>query len=123
MATDVLDFATLRGAEACGLGHKTGSLTVGKEADIVLVNTNSLNCLPMNNPTGVVVEAAHAGNVELVMVGGRIRKRDFRLVGFDLPAFRERVDRARDALFERAGIPTDGTWLPRPFEAVGDSEF
>ncbi len=43
MATDVLEFATLRGAIACGLGHKTGSLTVGKEADIVLLNTNSLN--------------------------------------------------------------------------------
>ncbi len=123
MATDVLEFATLRGAEACGLGHKTGSLTVGKEADIVLINTNSLNCLPMNNPTGVVVEAAHAGNVEMVMVAGKIRKRDFRLVGFDLAGFRQKVDQARDALFERAGIPTDGTWLPRPFEAVGDSEF
>lgn len=123
MATDVLEFATLRGAIACGLGHKIGSLSPGKEADIVLVNTNSLNCLPMNNPTGVVVEAAHAGNVELVMVAGEVKKRDFKLVGFDVHAFRAKVDAARDALFARAGIPTDGTWLPRPFEAVGESEF
>lgn len=123
MATDVLEFATLRGAHACGLGHKTGSLTVGKEADIVLVNTNSLNTIPMNNAYGIVVEAAHAGNVELVMVGGVVKKRDFKLVDFDFPAFRSKVDAARDGLFNRAGIPADGSWLPRPFEAASDSEF
>lgn len=123
MATDVLEFATLQGAIACGLGHKTGSLTVGKEADIVLLNTNSLNLMPMNNAYGVVVEAAHAGNVETVLVAGQIRKRDFKLVGLDHSAFKAKVEAARDALFAKAGVPADGSWLPRPFEAASESEF
>ena len=38
-------------------------------------------------------------------------------------ALREKVDRARDALFDRAGVPTDGSWLPRPYEAPESSEF
>ncbi|MCZ4254207.1 amidohydrolase family protein [Sulfitobacter sp. G21635-S1] len=123
MATDVLEFATLQGAIACGLGDKTGSLTVGKEADIVLVNCNSLNTMPMNNAYGIVVEAAHAGNVETVIVAGNIRKRDFKLVDFDHASFKTRVEAARDGLFEKAGVPSDGSWLPRPFEAATDSEF
>jgi cytosine/adenosine deaminase-related metal-dependent hydrolase len=123
MATDVLEFATLQGAIACGLGHKTGSLTVGKEADIVLLNTNSLNLMPMNNAYGIVVEAAHAGNVETVLVAGQVRKRDFKLVGVDHMGFKSRVEAARDALFAKAGVPADGSWLPRPFEVASESEF
>ncbi len=123
MATDVLEFATLQGAIACGLGHKTGSLTVGKEADIVLLNTNALNLMPMNNAYGIVVEAAHAGNVETVIVAGKVRKRDFKLVDFDTLGFRAKVEAARDGLFAKAGVPADGSWLPRPFEAATDSEF
>ncbi|MEO1988011.1 MAG: amidohydrolase family protein [Martelella sp.] len=123
MATDVLEFATLQGALACGLGDRTGSLTVGKEADIVLINCNALNTMPMNNAYGIVVEAAHTGNVETVIVAGTVRKRNFKLVDFDHAGFKTKVETARDRLFERAGVPADGSWLPRPFEAADDSEF
>jgi cytosine/adenosine deaminase-related metal-dependent hydrolase len=112
---DVLEFATVQGARAAGLDGKTGSLTPGKQADIVLIDTNSLNLMPMNNAYGIVVESAHAGNVDSVFVAGRPRKRGGRLVGVDVAALRRRVDAARDALFARAGVPTDGTWLPRPY--------
>ena len=47
---DVLEFATLQGAKACGLDHKTGSLTPGKEADIVLIDPNAKNLFPINHP-------------------------------------------------------------------------
>jgi cytosine/adenosine deaminase-related metal-dependent hydrolase len=123
MTRDVLEFATLRGAEASGLGHKTGSLTPGKQADLVLINTNSLNMFPINHAPGVVVEAAHVGNIDSVFVAGKARKRNGKLIGVDLSDLRRKVDRARDGLFERAGVPTDGSWLPRPYEAAEDSEF
>ena len=74
MSRDVLEFATIQGARACGLEARTGSLTPGKEADIVLIDTDSLNLMPLNNPQGVVVECAHAGNVDTVMVGGGDRR-------------------------------------------------
>ena len=114
MSRDVLEFATVQGARACGLEGKTGSLTPGKEADIVLIDTDSLNLMPMNNPVGIAVECAHAGNVGTVIVGGRIVKRDKRMLGVDLHEMRTRVDGARDALFRRADFPTDGSWLPPP---------
>ena len=113
MSHDVLEFATVQGARACGLEARIGSLTPGKEADIVLLDTNSLNLVPMNNPKGVVVECAHVGNV--AMVGGRIVKRDKHLLGVDLSRLRAQIDTARDDLFRRANVPADGSWLPRPF--------
>jgi 5-methylthioadenosine/S-adenosylhomocysteine deaminase len=120
MSSDVLEFATLQGARACGLEAKTGSLTPGKEADIVLIDADSLNLIPMNNPHGVIVECAHVGNVDTVIVGGRIAKRDKRLLGVDLRRLRARVDTARDVLFRRANVPSDGSWLPRPFSEGAD---
>jgi 5-methylthioadenosine/S-adenosylhomocysteine deaminase len=58
---DVLEFATVQGARACGLEARIGSLTPGKEADVIFIDTNSLNLIPMNNPYSAIVEAAHVG--------------------------------------------------------------
>ncbi len=117
---DVLEFATIQGARASGLAERAGSLTPGKQADIVLIDTNSLNLIPMNNPYGAVVESAHAGNVDTVLVAGKIVKRAKKLLEFDLPRLRARVDAARDGLFRRANVPPDGSWLPRPFSQGAD---
>jgi 5-methylthioadenosine/S-adenosylhomocysteine deaminase len=96
---EVLEFATLQGAKACGLDHKTGSLSPGKEADIVLISTDSMNMIPMNNPVGAVVEFANAGNVDSVFVAGKARKRNGKLLDLDFGSFRKKVDAARDGLF------------------------
>ena len=109
--TDVLEFATLQGACANGLGASTGSLVVGKEADIVVINTDAPNLIPLNCASGAVVMGAHAGNVEMVLVGGRFVKRDFRLVDMDLEHLRRRAEALRDSLFERIGAKT-GRWFP-----------
>jgi 5-methylthioadenosine/S-adenosylhomocysteine deaminase len=122
MSRDVLEFATVQGARACGLEALTGSLTPSKEADVVLLDTDSLNLMQLNNPHGVVVECAHAGNVDTVMVAGEIVKRDKRLLGLDLPRGRARVDAARDGLFRCANVSSDGSWLPRPFSEGADVE-
>ena len=118
MTRDVLEFATLDGANASKLGHKTGSLTPGKQADIVLIGTDSLNMFPINHAPGAVVEAAHIGNVDTVFVAGKVMKRHGKLIGVDLKALRARVEQARDDLFARAGVPTDGSWLPKPYVAA-----
>ncbi|MGH6922743.1 MAG: amidohydrolase family protein [Propylenella sp.] len=120
---DVLEFATLQGAKACGLDHKTGSLTPGKEADIVLVSTDSMNLIPMNNPVGAVAEFANVGNVDSVFIAGKARKRNGKLLDIDFAAFRRKVDQHRDALFARAGVPTDGSWIVAPYEEEPKSEF
>jgi 5-methylthioadenosine/S-adenosylhomocysteine deaminase len=111
-ARDVLGFATIDGARTAGLGHRTGTLTPGKDADIVLLSTDSFNMFPVNNAVGAVVEAAHVGNVDTVLVRGRVVKRHGRLLGVDMRGLRRRMEAARDGLFARAGVPADGTWLP-----------
>jgi cytosine/adenosine deaminase-related metal-dependent hydrolase len=120
---DVLEFASLQGAKACGLDHKTGSLTPGKEADIVLISTDSMNMIPVNNPVGAVVEFANPGNVDTIYIAGKVKKKNGKLVGIDFPSFRKRVDKQRDGLFGRAGVPTDGSWIVRPYTEEAKSEF
>ena len=118
---DVLEFATLQGARACGLERKTGSLTPGKQADIVLLDATALNMFPVNNPVGAVVNDAHVGNVETVLVAGRVIKRGGKLVGVDIAELRRQTEAAVSGLFARAGAPRDGTWLPPLYVAGADT--
>jgi cytosine/adenosine deaminase-related metal-dependent hydrolase len=83
----VLQFATLAGAEASGLTNKVGSLTHGKQADVILIRTSDLNLAPVSDAIGAIVLAAHAGNVDTVIVAGKIVKSGGKMVNYD----RERV--------------------------------
>lgn len=114
-ARDMLDFATLQGAKTAGLDRRTGSLTPGKDADLVLINTDSLNMFPINNPIGAVIEDAHIGNIDSVFVRGRAVKRHGKLVDVDVKALRRRMEASCDGLFARAGVKRDGAWLPNPY--------
>jgi len=118
---DVLSFATVDGAKALGLGHKVGSLTPGKQADIVLLRADTLALSPLNNPVGQIVYSAHPGLVDTVVVAGRVVKSGGRLHG-DLADRAIRLARAsRDELFARtqghetlADALTGGGWQPKP---------
>ncbi len=120
---EALSFATIDGAKACGLEQKTGSLTPGKEADIVLIDTNAMSLIPVNNPVSAVVEFSHIGNIDTVIIAGAVKKRGGKLVGVDFPVFRKKVDAARDELFARAGAPTDGSWIVKPYQEERDLQF
>jgi cytosine/adenosine deaminase-related metal-dependent hydrolase len=119
-ARDMLDFATLQGAKTANLDQRTGSLTPGKDADLIILNTNSLNMFPVNNPVGAVIEDAHVGNIDSVFVKGRAVKRHGKLVDVDVLALRRRVEASVDGLFARAHVKRDGNWLPDPY--VGGTE-
>ncbi|MDX1437926.1 MAG: amidohydrolase family protein, partial [Anaerolineales bacterium] len=69
-ARDVLEFATIEGARANGLDHKVGTLTPGKEADIILLRTDRINVMPVNDPIGAVVWGMDTSNVDSVFVAG-----------------------------------------------------
>jgi 5-methylthioadenosine/S-adenosylhomocysteine deaminase len=101
---DALEFATIMGARACGLERRIGSLTVGKDADVVIVRGTDLNLVPVSDPVGAIVLAAHPGNVDTVLVRGEIRKRNGKLVGIDLPKMIRDATRSRDELLERASL-------------------
>jgi 5-methylthioadenosine/S-adenosylhomocysteine deaminase len=110
---DVLQFATIEGARACGLHHKIGSITPGKEADLVLLRTDMLNLHPVNNPVAQVALAANTANVDAVLVAGRFVKRDGQLVCADVARAHQLADESRDRLLAAVpGARTGGDWVP-----------
>ncbi len=104
---DVLRFATMNGAKALRLDSKTGSLTPGKEADIIILDATRINVAPLNQVPGAVVSLMDRTNVETVIVAGKVRKWKGRLLDVDLPALRQRLEASRDYVFAAAGIPQD----------------
>lgn len=109
---DVLGFATIEGARACGLDAKTGSLTPGKDADIVLLRCDQPNLIPLNNPDASAVLAATPANVDTVLVAGRIVKQHGALVDVDTDRIRSLAEAARDRLFSRLNVPAGQEWYP-----------
>ncbi len=101
---DVLEFATIEGARANWLDHKTGSLTPGKEADIIMLRSDRLNVTPINDPIGAVVVGADTGNVDSVFIAGRALKRNGYLLHVDLDRARRMAIESRDYVVTKAGF-------------------
>jgi 5-methylthioadenosine/S-adenosylhomocysteine deaminase len=98
-AENVVEFATRGGAKAIGKDDKLGALTPGRQADIVLIkNDASPAMFPILNPYGQIVYQANRADVHTVMVGGKIVKKDGRLVDTDLAAARAKVEATVDYL-------------------------
>lgn len=72
LSTDALEMATMAGARAMGMEREIGSLEIGKRADLIMLDYRALGLQPMLDPVQNLVYHAHAHNVELVMVDGRI---------------------------------------------------
>lgn len=106
-AKDVIGYATINGARDLRLDRKTGSLTPGKEADIIILDAEALNVAPLNHVPGAVVSLMERVNVETVMVAGRIRKWKGRMVGVNLGRLRRELENTRDYVFAKAGHPHD----------------
>jgi 5-methylthioadenosine/S-adenosylhomocysteine deaminase len=102
---DVLEFATIEGARCANLESKVGTLTPGKEADIVLLAADRISIWPLNNAPGVVANLMNPSNVETVLIGGKPMKWRGNLVGVDVPRVLRLAEEARDALLRRAGFP------------------
>jgi hypothetical protein len=102
---DVLRYATLNGAKALRLDGKVGSLTPGKEADIIILDATAINVAPLNQVPGAVVSLMDRTNVETVIVAGKIRKWKGRLLDFNIDKLRNDLENSRDYVFSAAGVP------------------
>jgi cytosine/adenosine deaminase-related metal-dependent hydrolase len=105
-ARDVLEFATIEGARANGLDKTCGSLTPGKDADVIMLRTDHFNVMPINNAVGAVVQNMDTSNVDTVFVAGKVVKRHGRMVGVDTARIQRMVDRARDHVLASAKLST-----------------
>jgi 5-methylthioadenosine/S-adenosylhomocysteine deaminase len=96
-ARDMLKMATLDGAHVAGVEDRTGSLTPGKQADVVVIDATAVNVAPIHDPAAAVTLSADVSNVEHVLVAGRFVKRDFQLAG-DVTRAVSLVQQSRDHL-------------------------
>jgi 5-methylthioadenosine/S-adenosylhomocysteine deaminase len=114
---DVLECATVNGAVCAGLADKVGSISPGKEADILMIRADDINLYPLNNAIGTAVQAADRSNVDTVIVGGRIRKRGGKIVGLDMQKLKRMVEESRRFLFAATNYREDifAEQLPKLF--------
>lgn len=88
-AETIVAMATAQGAKALGIYDLTGSLEPGKQADLVLVETRSVNMFPVYNPYSALVYSANPSNVEEVYVAGECVVKEKTLVKADMGEIRK----------------------------------
>lgn len=99
----VLEAATVNGARAAGLDRSIGTLTPGKQADVIMLRTDGIGVFPATHAVGTVVQAVGRSDVDTVMVAGRFRKRGGSLVDVDTAKLLADVAASRDHLFGTTG--------------------
>jgi 5-methylthioadenosine/S-adenosylhomocysteine deaminase len=98
-AREMLEAATIDGAYVAGVEDRTGSLTPGKQADIVMIEATSLNMAPLIDPVTAVVLCADVSNVDSVFVAGQAKKRNGKLLA-DVDEARADVEASRDYILK-----------------------
>jgi 5-methylthioadenosine/S-adenosylhomocysteine deaminase len=94
-------------ARAAGLETSIGTLTPGKQADVIMLRTNAVAVFPVSNAIGTIVQAVERSDVDTVMVAGRLRKRSGKLIGVDIEKLSAEVIASRDYLLGASGYRTN----------------
>ncbi len=113
-ANDVLEMATIMGAETIGLEKEIGSLEIGKKADIIMVNLDSINFTPLNRIVSQLVYCGKATDVDFAMVNGDIVMEKSKILTVNEQDILEKTRKAADALILRA--ETD-SYRKRPWDS------
>jgi 5-methylthioadenosine/S-adenosylhomocysteine deaminase len=92
-AQTVLSMATSRGARALGLEELTGSLSVGKRADVIIVDTHKPHLSPLYRPTSHLVYSVGGGDVDTTIINGRVVMENRQLLSLDVEAVMDAVNR------------------------------
>ena len=109
-AADAFALATIRGAEAIGMGDVIGSLEPGKAADLVVHRTDGPGWTPRGDLAHELVWSADGHGVRDVVVDGQVVVRDGVSTTVDEAALREAAVEARTDLLRRAGISMPSSW-------------
>src|SRR5512138_2969117 len=105
----VIEMATIAGAASNRLLAKVGTLSPGKEADIVVLEARGINTWPMNNVPGTIVTMMNPSHVRDVLIAGKVVYWKRNLVGFDVEKLLGQVEQARERVLARInGMPKVG---------------
>jgi 5-methylthioadenosine/S-adenosylhomocysteine deaminase len=83
-AKTVVKMATIAGASAIGLSHRIGSLEVGKQADLIVIDTHAPHMVPMYHPESHIVYTAKSSDVRDVVIDGRVLVRNRQVLHLDV---------------------------------------
>lgn len=95
---DFLEAATIGGAKALNLDSKIGSITPGKEADLILIRADTVNMVPVIDPVASVAFYANVSNVDTVIVQGKILKQNGQLVGINWSDIAQKLKESSDRI-------------------------
>jgi cytosine/adenosine deaminase-related metal-dependent hydrolase len=98
----LVQLATLDGAVDLGIAERTGSLTPGKRADLILVRTGDVNIAPMGDPYEALISFAQPRNIDTVIVDGRILRRGGEFTALDYAEALKEANETAAALRARA---------------------
>ncbi len=104
---DALAWITVEGARMLGMSDRIGTITPGKQADIVLIRADALNLWPVHDPVATVVMQANLANIDSVMVAGAWRKRGGRLLFDDLDRVKAELLRSGTRILSEVGWRPD----------------
>ena len=112
--SDALKWLTINGAKAAGVGDVAGSLTPGRRADVVLLDMRGVSTAGWNSrePGGAIIAQANAGNVDTVLIDGRVVKRHGVLTHVDVPGALRKMQESHDYLYEK--MDAHGGFIPQP---------
>lgn len=100
---EILQVATLGGAQVNHLDQVTGSLTPGKQADLLMLDTQRINVMPVNNAYAAVVLGMDTSNIEHVFVAGKALKWQGQLLGVDVPHLLTQAQQSQQYIRTQAG--------------------
>ena len=99
-AKEAFELATIRGAHALHLEKEIGSLETGKRADLLVIDRDTLNQIPLYNVYSDLVYATKASDVETVIINGRLVMRNRRLLTLDETAIKRDARAFRDRIIK-----------------------
>jgi cytosine/adenosine deaminase-related metal-dependent hydrolase len=107
-----IEMLTIAGAAGSGLLSKVGTLTPGKEADIVVLEARNINTWPMNNVPGTIVTLMNPRHVRDVLIAGKVVYWKGKLVGWNVDALLRRAEQSRDRILARINGPAKVGAIP-----------
>jgi cytosine/adenosine deaminase-related metal-dependent hydrolase len=116
----VIEMATIAGAASNRVLDKVGTLTPGKEADIVVLDARSISTWPMNNVPGTIVTMMNPSHVRDVVIAGKVVYWKGRHVGWDIERLLGQVEQARDRVLARINGPAKIGALPKGLNSASN---
>src|SRR5215470_7947576 len=105
-AQQAFELATIRGAQALHLDKEIGSLEMGKRADLLIIERDALNQIPLYNVYSDLVYATKSFDVQSVIINGRVVMQNRRLLTLNEPQIKKDDEVFREKIIKSLGIPS-----------------